>query len=262
MYPHSLGYLDNVTDDFRKTNLWNHGLSELIKSDEGIKSIDAQYIRDHLMNDEFCNFVYRNANCSITRTDLIKELTREGSDAAANLFRIIGASDISWAIMVYLNNEEFWASTLKKKYPDFNSAAVDAPANVTRSQRKSKKSASSDNVESAEEDSTNQEKTVEQRWMKGCLRVAAGDGYNKTARLVYFTFKAALNKIPVDEWKDVWSTYWEEIKDEELKAKKTSKKRTTKNIWEDEDEPVELDLGDQSEQSDNDDDDDCGISEQ
>ena len=61
----------------------------------------------------------------------------------------------------------------------------------------------------------------------------------------------SLKGIQVDEWKNVWSEYWDDIKDEEFKAKRTSKKRTTKNIWED--ELVELDLGGGSEDDDDDD---------
>ena len=235
--------------------MWDHGLSELIVTDEGIKSIDAQYFRDHFMTPEFCEFVYRKAVCSMTRTELNKELSREGSDASVNLFRLVGSSDISWAMMIYLNNEEYWTALLKKRNPDFNhSAAGDETATARpTTKRKTKKSARSSDAEEDPNNNNHEDKTVKypkQRWMNGCLRVTAGDGYNQTARLVYFTFDAALKGIQVDEWKNVWSEYWDDIKDEELKTKRTSKKRTTKNIWED--ELVELDLGGGSEDDDDD----------
>ena len=243
------------TADYCANKLWDHGLSDLIITDEGIKSIDAQYFRDHFMTTEFCEFVYRKAVCSMTRTELNKELRREGSDASVNLFRLVGSSDISWAMMVYLNNEEYWTASLKKKHPEFNHSAPGnkpAPTRAT-TKRKTKKSARTSEAEEDPNNNNHEDKTVKQRWMNGCLRVSAGDGYNQTARLVYFTFDAALKGIHVDEWKNVWSTYWDDIKDEELKTKRTSKKRTTKNIWED--ELVELDLGGGSEDDDDNDDD-------
>ena len=75
----------------------------MVKTDVEIKTIDAQFIREKWMNTAFVSFVFNYARLvSHTKKAILDEII----DNPSNLFAILDSSDIVWAVLIYINNEE------------------------------------------------------------------------------------------------------------------------------------------------------------
>ena len=84
--------------------LWDHQVDELMNSNIGIKTTNAQFIHDKWMNLPFVPFVFKYARLVSNTRKMILDKVK---DNLSNLFGILNCSNIVLAILIYINNEEY-----------------------------------------------------------------------------------------------------------------------------------------------------------
>jgi len=164
---------------------------------EGIKDlITARFIRERFINKEFCQFVLDYAGfASMTKREFYRQITIPSSRGYNNVFDFLPASDIAWALMVYVDKEDEW------KKPQ---------GAATR---------------------TNKRKRDNAVWSNGVKGTKGAMGIPDEGRAFYAVFKGALKEIPVEEWDGVWTEFWSDFpKDSLFRA---SRARAQRNRWED-----------------------------
>ena len=171
--------------------------------------IDEDFVRDRLMNVEFCKFVYDYAAfVRFTAREFREKMSDASSEAVKNLFVVLTPSDIAWAMLVYVSNENRWKWEIQEYYKKKNTDIVH-------------KDGSGNKIE--------YEKTSGLWKARGTIKQGSV-GYTDDGRVFYSTLKNALKKVPALEWDDIWGQYWSS-----LQTKPTSARRPRKgqaNRWE------------------------------
>ena len=204
-----------------KTALWDHELNKLVKTNVDINTIDARFIRAKWMNTAFVSFVFKYARqVSHTKKAILDKII----DNPSNLFAILDSSDIAWAILIYVNNKEYWEAEIEKKIAKENERAPSMFSSNTRTTGRPSADTTSDPA--TDEDGTGNEgsgnatqKKIKQRWTMGKRNESGSDGFASNGKLFYTTIQNSLKVINDDEWKTLWTDFWK-IEEEKQKTRK------------------------------------------
>ena len=78
----------------------------------GINTINAQFVHDKWMNQASVSFVSKYTRLvSNTKKSILDKI----KDDPSKLFALLNKSDIVWALLIYVNNKEYWEAVLTKK---------------------------------------------------------------------------------------------------------------------------------------------------
>ena len=220
---------------------FDHKLQGKLVSIDTIKTIDADFVRTNYITVQFCKFVYEYSGVvSRTKTDF-KELMFSSEEVS--VFDIVGESDISWSLTMYVSGKENWlykyheslrARRLKAVRDQLAMPALPPPppppARGTRRNRGGQAGAAAQAVTDNEEQALPSEDdvppnpfpAVKPRWTSGSQsgKSKYDCGLSKEGKVFYVTMKKALKEVDNGEWSDVWDEFWEEQKKIDVPAKK------------------------------------------
>ena len=181
------------------TPLWDHKLDELVKDTIGIKTINAQFVLDNWMKQAFVSFVFKYARLVSNTKESILDKTK---DDPSNLFALLEKSDISWAVLIYLNNTEYWEEVITKEAARkkgqeivlFVFAVAVATMNTQKRGRPTDKTLSVPGTDEGGIGENPQAKT-RQRWTIRKRNEIGGDRFPTKGKLVYFHVHEFLKAI-------------------------------------------------------------------
>ena len=90
--------------------VWNHELKEFGEEMLTIKNLSKDWVRGMWMNKEFMGFAFRYTR---TVSHSKKSIDDEIKENPSNLMTLLTPSDVAWALLVYVNNDEYWTWKIK-----------------------------------------------------------------------------------------------------------------------------------------------------
>ena len=91
---------------------WDHGMTDIINDRSKIEKIDADLITEMWVNTDFMEIAWEyGARISQDRRTFLPKLMEGGT----NIFVLVTASDISYAVTTYVKNKKFWRWTHEHK---------------------------------------------------------------------------------------------------------------------------------------------------
>ena len=206
---------------------------------DSISKINEDTVKSKWMgNTDFVEFAFFfGRTVSHTKKRILDELIKSDS----NLFDLITASDIAWAVTCYVNNKKHWEKTLMMKSQRGGGKKTGrtpkkkpARAGTRRSSpRKCKRRATVAEEEPEEEEEGGGGEEEEQDeagtekgnnrislWTKQCKHKMNWDGWHENGKMFYDKVRKALKKIPADEWKGLWVEFWEREANNHVKKRK------------------------------------------
>lgn len=199
-----------------------------------IKTIDSDWVRDNYITVEFCKFVYEYSGVvSRTKTDF-KDIMFSSDDIS--VFDVVGESDISWSLTMYVSHQQMWLYKFQEKLREKRLKAVrealvmprlpapPPPAPAPRRTRlnpgngEEQAQAVTDNEEqvlpSEEDVPTNPYPVSKSLWTTNSMSAKSkyDCGLTPAGRMFYVTMKKALKGVDNSEWADVWEQFWADRK--------------------------------------------------
>lgn len=238
MYPLTLTTRPDATErqsaEKYKNNevLFEHSIAvdEVLASEEEIRGIDASFVQERYMTQAFIGFVFDYATIvSHARGWILEEVLRH--KGRKSVIRCLTFSDISYALVLYINNYGYWIwshkDTLRKARN--KTYAVKRAAREARDAALppgTRATAAAREEEPIPEDEP-QEDLVEQVFKIGNRSKKLRFGLCPKGRALYKALELALQAVGKGGWDDLWSAWWaaNNSRLESLSSQASAKKR-------------------------------------
>ena len=153
-------YFILYSGDWKNDEVWDPNFAGLADDEITIRNMGVDWVRKEWMTEEFMGFVFKYAG-PVSQTS--KVLLERIQDYPDNIMYLVSKSDVAWALLVYVNNIDYWTSELEK-----------AKAAQGRGGNKTKRKAGRGRPKKADDG----EVKVKRKWT-GTKKPVSGDhGYN------------------------------------------------------------------------------------
>ena len=174
------------------------------------------------MNQAFVYFVFKYARLvSNTKKSILNNI----KDAPSNLFALLNKSGIAWAILIYVNNKEYWEDVITKMAIK-NKGQLPALFEITeapeKTQKRGRPAADTLPVPGTGEDRIGEDPQtkIKQRSTMRKSNEIEGDGFSTRGKLFYMQVHKSLKAIRSKKWKHLWTEFWKTEGEKHIKKKK------------------------------------------
>ena len=178
-------------------------------------SITKAFVLNNYITEDFCEFALDYAALVSHPKGHVRGIL-EAENCNKSVFEVLQASDIAWAVVLYVNNQDYWAwahdDEERKKRNKERAESRRQREEIIATRATGSRRGAARLPDEVEDDEPATEK-VETLWAVGNRSKAKEWGVSPQGRALYLALKGAIKEAGPHAWSDVWAAYWE--KDEE-----------------------------------------------